>query len=45
MAPECHFDKTDATKLSNMIIARFGEGLNLVGKGKVFIKVASRVGV
>ena len=41
MAPECHFDKTDANALSNMIIARFGEGLNLVGKGKV----ASRVGV
>jgi len=35
-------------KLLNMIIARFGEGQNLAGKGEVFLKdkpkVASRVG-
>ena len=42
--------RTDTTKLSNTIIARFGEGRNyLVGKGKVFIKhktkVAGRVDV
>ena len=26
--------RTDTTKLSNMITARFGEDLNLVGRGK-----------
>jgi len=40
--------RTDTTKLPNMIIARYGEGQNLFGKGKVFIKdkstVVSRVG-
>jgi len=39
--------RTDTTKLSDMVIASFGDGLNLVGEGKVFIKddakVASRV--
>jgi len=38
---------TDTTKLSNMVIASFGDGQNLVGEGKMFIKdevkVASRV--
>jgi len=38
-----------ATKLSNMVIATFGEGRNLVRKGKVFVedksksKIATRV--
>ena len=40
--------RTDRTKLSNMVIASFGDGENLVGEGKMFIKdeakVASRVG-
>ena len=40
--------RTDATKLSNMVIASLRDGRNLVGKGKMFIKdeakVASRVG-
>ena len=39
--------RTDTTKLSDMVIARFGDGRNLAGKGKMFIKddadVASRV--
>jgi len=35
--------RKDTTKLSNMIIARFGEGRNLVGKCKVFIKDAAKV--
>jgi len=41
-------ERTDTTKLSNTTIARFGEGRNLFGKGKVFIedkaKHASTVG-
>ena len=40
--------RTDTTKLSDMVIASFGEGRNLIGEGKMFIKdeskVASRVG-
>jgi len=40
--------RTDTKKLSNMIIASYGDGRNLVGEGKMFIKdeakVASRVG-
>jgi len=46
--------RTDTTKLSNMVMASFGDGRNLVGEGKMFIKdemfnkdeakVASRVG-
>ena len=40
--------RTDTTKLSNMVIASFEDGRNLVGEGKMFIedeaKVASRVG-
>ena len=39
--------RTDTTKLFNMAISSFGDGRNLVGKGKMFIrdesKVASRV--
>ena len=38
---------TDTTKLSDMVVASFGDGRNLVGKGKMFIKdeaeTASRV--
>jgi len=40
--------RTDTTKLSDMVIASFGDGRNLVGEGKMFIKdesnVASTVG-
>ena len=40
--------RTDTTKLSDMVIASFGDCRNLIGKGKMFIKdeskVASRVG-
>jgi len=40
--------RTDTTKLSDMIIATFGDGRNLIGESKMFIKdeskVASRVG-
>ena len=40
--------RTDTTKLSDMVIARFGDGRNLIGEGKMFVedesKVASRVG-
>jgi len=40
--------RTDTIKLSDMVIAGFGDGRNLVGEGKMFIrdeaKVASRVG-
>jgi len=39
--------RTDTTKLSHMVTASFGDGRNLVRKGKMFIKdeaeVASRV--
>ena len=39
--------RTDRTKLSDMVIARFGDGQNLIREGKMFIKdeykVASRV--
>jgi len=39
--------RTDTTKLSDMVVASFGDGRNLVGKGKMFIKdeaeIASRV--
>jgi len=38
--------RTDTTKLSNIIIAGFGNGRNLVREGKMFIKheaIASRV--
>jgi len=40
--------RTDTTKQSNIVIAGFGDGRNLIGEGKLFIKdeakVASRVG-
>ena len=29
---------TDTTKLSDMVVASFGDGRNLVGKDKMFIK-------
>ena len=39
--------RTDTTKLSDMVIARFGDGRNLIRVGKMFItdesKAASRV--
>jgi len=39
--------RTDTTKMSDMVIARFGDGRNLIREGKMFIKdefkVASRV--
>ena len=39
----------DTTKLSDMVIASFGDGRNLIREGKMFIrdesKVANRVGV
>jgi len=40
--------RMDTTKQSNMVIAGFGDGRNLIGERKMFIKdeakVASRVG-
>jgi len=40
--------RTDTTMLSDMVIASFGDGRNLIREGKMFIKdeskVASRVG-
>ena len=35
--------RTDTTKLSDMVVASFGDGRNLVGKGKMFIKDESKV--
>jgi len=39
--------RTDTTKLSDMVVASFGNGRNLAGKGKMFIRdeaeIASRV--
>ena len=35
--------RTDTTKLSDMIIASFGDGRNLNGEGKMFIKDESKV--
>ena len=39
--------RTDTMKLSDMVVASFGDGRNLVGKGKMIIKdeaeIASRV--
>jgi len=35
--------KTDTTKLSNMVIASFGDGRNLVREGKMFIKDEAKV--
>ena len=43
----CIRDRTDTTKLSDVVVASFGDGRDLIGKGKMFIKdeaeVASRV--
>jgi len=33
----------DATRLSNMIIARFRDGRNLIREGKIFIKDESKL--
>jgi len=35
--------RTDTTKLWNVVIASFGDGRNLVGEGKMFIKDESKV--
>jgi len=35
--------RTDTTKLSDMVIASFGDGRNLTGEGKMFIKDESKV--
>jgi len=34
--------RTDTTKLSDMEIASFGDGRDLIGKGKMFIKDDSK---
>ena len=34
---------TDTTKLSDMVIASFRDGRNLIGEGKMFIKDESKV--
>jgi len=33
--------RTDTTKLSDMVIASFGDGRNLIGEGKVIVWVMS----
>ena len=35
--------RTDTTKLSDMVIASFGDGRNLIREGKMFIKDESKV--
>ena len=35
--------RTDTTKLSDMVIARFGDGRNLIREGKMFILCLSYV--
>ena len=35
--------RTDITKLSDMLIASFGDGRNLIREGKMFIKDESKV--
>ena len=35
--------RTDTTKLSDMVIASFGDGRNLIREGKIFIKDESKV--
>jgi len=35
--------RTDTTKLSDMVIVRFGDGGNLIREGKMFIKDESKV--
>ena len=36
--------RTDTTKLSDKVIPSFGDGRNLIREGKMFSKVANRVG-
>ena len=35
--------RRDTTKLSDIVIARFGDGRNLIREGKMFIKDESKV--
>ena len=35
--------RTDTTKLSDMVIASFGDGPNLIREGKMFVKDESKV--
>ena len=35
--------RTDTTKLSDMVLATFGDGRNLIREGKMFIKDESKV--
>ena len=35
--------RADTTKLSDIVIARFGDGRNLIREGKMFIKDESKV--
>jgi len=35
--------RTDTTKLSDMVVASFGDGRNLIGEGKMFAKDESKV--
>ena len=35
--------RTDTTKLSDMVIASFGDGRNLIREGKMYIKDESKV--
>jgi len=35
--------RTDTTKLSDIVIARFGDGRKLIREGKTFIKYESKV--
>ena len=35
--------RTDTAKLSDMVIASFGDGRNLIREGKMFIKDVSKV--
>jgi len=35
--------RTDTTKLSDMVIASFGDGRNLIREGKMFIKDEAKV--
>jgi len=35
--------RKDTTKLSDMVIASFGDGRNLIGEGKMLIKDESKV--
>ena len=35
--------RTDTTKLSDVVVASFGDSRNLIGKGKMFIKDVAEV--